>query len=73
MFTSTGELRPLLGGGGDLGLLDPDPDRDLDLDRERLLNKKITSLIIFFYTFLVFLKNISYTLFYFRKIKARLC
>ena len=70
MFTSTGELRPLLGGGGDLGLRDP--DRDLDLDRERLLNKKITSLI-FFYTFLVFLKNISYTLFYFRKIKARLC
>ena len=71
MFTSTGELRPLLGGGGDLGLRDP--DRDLDLDRERLLNKKITSLIIFFYTFLVFLKNISYSLSYFRKIKARLC
>ena len=41
MFTSTGELRPLLGGGGDLGLRDPDTDRDLDLDRERLLNKKI--------------------------------
>ena len=71
MFTSTGELRPLLGGGGDLGLRDP--DRDLDLDRERLLNKKITSLIISFYTFLVFLKNISYSLFHFRKIKARLC
>ena len=49
MFTSTGELRPLLGGGGDLGLRDPDPDRDLDLDRERLLNKKITSLIFFFF------------------------
>ena len=58
MFTSTGELRPLLGGGGDLGLLDPDPDRDLDLDRERLLNKKITSLIFFLYFFSLFKKYI---------------
>ena len=70
MFTSTGELRPLLGGGGDLGLRDP--DRDLDLDRERLLNKKITSLIIFLYFFSLFKKYIVLII-SFRKIKARLC
>ena len=58
MFTSTGELRPLLGGGGDLGLLDPDPDRDLDLDRERLLKRKLRHLLFFLYFFSLFKKYI---------------